>query len=317
MNKTKFKRKLHKVIQKAVPIWMVIVLTLNSILLTGFLEYYILKKNFNAQLAALVKTTKNSDELVQILKQNVLPQQGYTLAVRWNDIGRQLLESGVIDKTKYEKLFSEKAYAKDQMKYLSMRLSDHMTIDERNSHFMVNTLWALGLVNKNNILDEGSMKMYGNGSTMNYASTGGWKLGTVPTSQLYSSKEIIKLTTRQQEIVKKIAQDVFRPCCGNSTEFPDCNHGMAALGYIEAAVEQGVSEKRIYKDLLMLNSFWFPQQYVEIAALMNKQNTQWKNVDPTLMLSSMYSSSQGTQKVRQAIQTIPGFGDSQGGGCGA
>lgn len=202
------------------------------------------------------------------------------------------------------------------MKYLLVDSNDHMMINEKNSRFMVNTLWALGLVNKNNILDEGSMKTYGKGDVMGFASTGGWTLGEKSTSQLYSSKEIVKLTPEQQEIVTRIAQNVFRPCCGNSTAFPDCNHGMAALGYIELAVAQGVSEKQIYKDLLALNSFWFPQQYVELAAYMNQQKTEWKHVDPKLALSTQYSSAAGSQKVRLAIQNLPGL-SNQGGGCGA
>ena len=76
---------------------------------------------------------------------------------------------------------------------------------------MVNTLWAFGLVNKNKILEEGPMKTVGDGNHMNYASTGGWNLGTAPTSKLYSSVSIIKLTAEQEEIVKRIAQNVYSP----------------------------------------------------------------------------------------------------------
>lgn len=32
-------------------------------------------------------------------------------------------------------------------------------------------------------------------------------------------------------------------CCGNSTYFPDCNHGAAMLGFIELAVSQGLVER--------------------------------------------------------------------------
>lgn len=283
---------------------------------TGFIEYYIMKKNFNAQITALAKTIKNPEELAQILKQKVLPQKGYRLAVRWGTIGKQLLESGVIDKTKYEELFAQDPASKKEMAHLMNSSNESMVINETNSRFMVNTLWALGLVNKNKILEEGSMKTYGKGDVMSFASTGGWSLGTKPTSELYSSAEIIKLTPEQQELVNKIALTVYRPCCGNSTEFPDCNHGMAALGYIELAVAQGVPKKQIYQDLLKLNSFWFPQQYVELAAYFDKQKTDWSKVDPKLALSSQYSSAQGSRQVQQSIQGIPGLNVQQG-GCGA
>lgn len=320
MFKKQFKKKFaswrKKILSKVIPLWLVIILLFNSVMATGFIEYYIMKKNFNTQISALAKTTKNPEELVQILKQKVLPQKGYVLSVKWNDIGKQLLESGAIDKTKYEELFVQDPVAKKEMAHLMNASNDFMAINEGNSRFMVNTLWALGLVNKNKILDEGSIKTYGKGDVMSFASTGGWNLGTKPTSELYSSAEIIKLTSQQQELVKQIALNVYRPCCGNSTEFPDCNHGMAALGYIELAVAQGVSEKQIYKDLLELNSFWFPQQYVELAVYFDKQKTDWNKVDPKLIVSAQYSSAQGSQQVQQSIQNVQGLNVQQG-GCGA
>jgi hypothetical protein len=47
--------------------------------------------------------------------------------------------------------------------------------------------------------------------------------------------DLIKLTPEQQKKVGEIAQNVYRPS-GNSTWFPDCNHGMAALAAIELMV---------------------------------------------------------------------------------
>jgi len=191
-----------------------------------------------------------------------------------------------------------------------------MVISEGDSRFMVNTLWALGLVNKSKILEEGSMKQYGDGDVMNFASTSGWSLGTKPTSQLYSSTKIIELSKDQEKLVEEIAKNIYRPCCGNHTEFPDCNHGMAALGYIELAVKQGISEKRIYQDILALNSFWFPQNYIELAAYFSNQDKEWKNLDPKQVLSSEYSSAEGTQRVKKSVQNIPGIQPQQG-GCSA
>lgn len=307
---------LPKFFLKAVPLWMVFILILNSSMLVGFLEYYVMKKNFNKAILELSEKTKSPEELVQILKTQVLPQTGYTLSVRWNDIGTQLLKSGVIDQKKYEELFASEPNIKKHMSYLSITSNDHMVINETNARFMVNTLWALGLVNKSKILDEGSMKTVGDGNHMNYASTGGWNLGSKPTETLYSSTSIITLTPEQEELVKKIAQNVYRPCCGNHTEFPDCNHGMAALGYIQTAVKQRIPEKEIYKDLLALNSFWFPQNYVELAAYLQKEGTDWKKVDAKRALSQEFSSAQAAQKIRQGVQGLPGF-NSQGGGCAA
>lgn len=316
MNK-QLSRKTKKILGKTFPLWMVIVLTIQSSAIIGLAEYYFMKKNFNKQIAALRQTTKNPEELVQILKQEVIPQKGYKLSVKWGDIGQQLLQSGVIDENKYKELLSQDTQAQKEInKHLMSKSNDKMEINEKNSRFMVNTLWALGLVNKSKILDEGLMKTYGDKDPMRYASTGGWELGSKETSELYSSTELIKLTPEQEEIVQKIAENVYRPCCGNHTAFPDCNHGMAALGYIQLAVKQGVSEKQIYKDLLALNSFWFPQNYVDIAMYLNKQGKDWKKLDAKTLLSSQYSSAQAARQIRQSIQNVPGI-NVQGGGCGA
>lgn len=316
MKKSNRKIKFRKILKKAIPLWMVAVLIFNSSMAVGFIEFYIMKKNFNNAVLKLSKTTKDPNELVQILKQEALPQKGFTLGVTWGDIGVKLLESGIIDRAKFEEVFKEEPQSKEQMKYLEKGSLDKMTINEKNSHFMVNALWALGLVNKSSVLDSGPMKTYGKGDPMGYASTGGWNLGAKPTAELYSSQALIQLTPEQEALVKKIAENIYRPCCGNSVAFPDCNHGMAALGYIELAVKQGLSEDKIYKDVLALNSFWFPQNYFEMAMMMKKQGTEWTKVDPKLALSSQYSSSQGAARVRQAVQDVPGI-NVQGGGCGA
>lgn len=309
-------KKIKKILHKSVPLWLVLVLMIQIGLASGLLEAYVAKQKIQQLVISLSKTTKNPDQLAQILKQEVLPQAGFTLAVQWKDIGQELLKTGAIDKTKYDQLFANEPKSKEQMKYFNGYSSDHMAINENNTHFMVNTLWAIGLVNKIDVLDNGPMKTVGNGDPMGYASTGGWNLGAKDTSQIYSSVDILKLTPQQQELVKKIADNIYRPCCGNPTSFPDCNHGMAALGYVEMAVKQGVSENRIYKDVAALNSFWFPQQYVTIAAYFNKQGTNWAKVNPKTLLSQQYSSGQGSQQIQQAVQNIPGL-NVQSGGCGA
>ncbi|OGH21553.1 MAG: hypothetical protein A2958_02380 [Candidatus Levybacteria bacterium RIFCSPLOWO2_01_FULL_38_13] len=311
-----FVRNLKRILNKTVPLWVILVLIFYSSAGVGLIEYYIMKRNINTLSLELAKRTRSPEELVQILKQEVLPQKGYMLGAVWGDVGKKLIESGAIDKKKYEDLFSSEPQTKDYMKYLKNSSKDHMVINEKNSHFMVNTLWALGLVNKSKILDEGSMKKYANGNVMNFASTGGWSLGSKPTDKLYSSSKLIKLTPEQEEIVKKIASNIYRPCCNNNTEFPDCNHGMAALGYIQLAVSQGLSERKIYKDILSLNSFWFPQNYVDIAAFFDKKGTSLGSVDPKTILSFEYSSAQGAQKIKQSIQSMPGFSTQGAGGCG-
>ena len=311
MIKVQFK----KILKKAIPLWMVLVIVLNSTLAVGIVQYYLMKQELNRNIRKLAETTKNPEELIQILKQQVLPQDGYMTSLKWKDLGKKLVDSGAIDKAKFEASLGEDADGKIDMKYMDGTSEDNIAISEKNSHFVVNFFWALGLANKSKVLDEGPMKVGGT-PTENFASTGGWSLGAKEAMKIYSSVEILPLNSFQQDLVKKIADNVFRICCGNATSFPDCNHGMAALGYIEWAVYNGLSEDQIYKDLLAFNSFWFPQNYVEMAAYFDKQGIKWKDVDPKLALGSDYSSSQGAARTKQSIQSLPGL-QNQGGGCGA
>lgn len=306
---------MKKFLRKVIPLWMAIFIAFDSAVFVGVAQYMIMKKQFNESVVKLAKTTQSPEELIDILKQEVLPAKGYTTSLKWKNLGKQLVESGVIDKKKYEELFVSEADGKNELKYLEGEWNENITINEKNSRFIVNTFWALGLVNKSTVLDEGPMMQEGRKKAGNFASTGGWTIGAKPVMELYSSVEIIPLNPEQQDLVRKIAENVFRPCCNNSTAFPDCNHGMAALGYIEWAVYSGLSEKQIYKDLLAFNSFWFPQTYVEIAAYFDKAGTKWKDVDAKLALSRDYSSSQGAARIKQAVQGIPGIQNS-GGGCG-
>jgi len=306
------KERIKKIFTKAIPLWMVVILILQSTTIFGLFQYYVLKKYINEQIITIAKE-KNPEKLALVLRQEVLPQNGYILGVTWSDIGKDLIDAEVIDKQKYEQLFAQDSGDNAMMKYMTHSSREHMMVNEANSHFMVNTLWALGLVNKNNLLDEGQMH---SDDPMQFASTGGWSLGSKPTRELYSSQQLIQLTVQQQALVKRIADTMFRPCCDNPTSFPDCNHGMAALGYIELAVKQGVPEKRIYKDVLALNSYWFPQQYVSLATYFTQQKTDWNDVDAKLALSQQYSSAQGASQVQQQLQPASG-GNSQGGGCSA
>jgi hypothetical protein len=66
----------------------------------------------------------------------------------------------------------------------------------------------------------------------------------------FNKCEIIKLTKEQEDLVYKVAQNTFRPCCNNSTFAQDCNHGSALLGALELAASQGYNELA-----LQLNSF--------------------------------------------------------------
>ena len=303
-------------LKKTISLSLALIIAVNAVVVTALVQNLALNKKFNRQIETLVAANKDPEELVEEITRLVTPANGYTTSLAWGNIAQQLVEVGAIDKQKYEEIFNSNTNGQQELDILEEETDKKIAINKNNSRFVVNTLWALGLVNKSKVLDEGPMKT-GETPTGNFASTGGWTLGSKDAMELYSSQELIPLTDEQQDLVQKIALNVYRPCCGNDTAFPDCNHGMAALGYIELAVASGLSEKQIYQDLLTFNSFWFPQNYVEMAVyFQNEDNTTWDQVDPQLALSQEYSSAQGAQKITAAVQDVPGL-KSQGGSCGA
>ena len=290
---------------------LVIFLIVDALVLGAIASYYFSQKVFDRRLAKI--ESQQPENLVKEATAKVLPAEGYTTKLKWGDLVKRLVEAGGIDPAKYQQIYNSKTNGAEQLALLEGENDRAISINENNAYFVVNTLWALGLTQKSQVLDEGPMTK----NTANYASTGGWTLGTKPAMELYSSQELISLTEVQQALVQKIAANVYRPCCGNSVAFPDCNHGMAALGYIELAVAGGLSEKQIYQDLLAFNSFWFPDTYVEMAVyFQQEEGKSWDKVDAQTALSKDYSSAAGAQKIKQAVQAVPGL-KSQGGSCGA
>lgn len=302
-------------LKKTISTTLALFLILDAIVITALVEYVILKKRFDRQIETIIQANKDPEVMIQEATSLVTPANGYTTTLSWGDLGQKLVEVGAIDLEKYQKIFNSNTNGKQDLAIFNGQ-DKRISINDNNSRFVVNTLWALGLANKSKVLDEGLMKT-DQTPTKNFASTAGWTLGSKEAMKIYSSQEIIPLTDEQQDLVTSIAENVYRPCCGNHTAFPDCNHGMAALGYIELAVASGLSEDQIYKDLLAFNSFWFPQTYVEMAVYFNQEEGKtWDQVDPKLALSKDYSSAQGAQIIRAAVQNVPGL-KSQGGSCGA
>ena len=200
------------------------------------------------------------------IKKVVLPDEGFRIRAAFGNLGPKLIEVGAIDLKKFEANFqTDGGLTEDQKEILTKETALPITINEKNATFMVDFFWALGLANKNKILDEGPMAK-DRTQLGNFASTGGWTLGRDKAVDLFSRYEIIKLTGDQQKMVEEIVSNVFRPCCGNPTSFPDCNHGMAALGLTEYLASKGFPREEIYRTILYFNSFWFPQNYLDLAA---------------------------------------------------
>ncbi len=297
---------------KKISVALVTFLVLDALVLGAIASYYFSQRSFDNRLVQL--EAQKPENLIKTAQAKVLPADGYATKIKWGDIAKKLVEVGAIDEQKYRDIYTSKTAGADELEVLSGTSDRPIVINENNAGFIVNTLWAFGLTQKSKVLDEGPMRADPK-DTGRFASTGGWTLGQKEAMELYSSEDLVSLTDDQQERVQRIAENVFRPCCGNSTAFPDCNHGMAALGYIELAVAAGLSEDQIYKDLLAFNSYWFPDTYVKMAVYFQKEEGKaWEKVDAKTALSRDYSSSAGAQKIEQAVQTEPAL-NSKGGSC--
>ena len=248
------------------------------------------------------------------LAAEVLPAAGVTLPVRWGDLGSKLVESGVIDSEKIKALYANRPSEKDELDALLLGTSKgRLKITSANAGVLLNLLWALGLGNKNAILETGPMSDPQYGGAGNFASTGGWSLARGDAMDHYSQHALMTLTPAQQQMVERVSKNIYRPCCGNSTHFPDCNHGLAMLGLLQLMAVQGVSEAEMYRAALQVNAYWFPDTYLTIATYMQNKGVDWSGVKPEEMLGYDYSSGAGFAKIASQV-TVSGQ-QKGGGGC--
>jgi hypothetical protein len=260
------------------------------------------------------KAKKDTQNLVNI-ENKVISKNGFRLKLSWNTLGKQMVADGVIDLAKLsQSLTSKDQLTPDLAKYFDGS-NQAITINSQNSHFWLNVLWGLGLANQNALLDSGDMQT--GGTPGNFASTGGYTLGQGDAMTHYSKHSYIQLSDAQQKTVEKIASGIYRPCCGNSAAFPDCNHGMAMLGLIELMVSQNASEQDIYNAALAVNEYWFPQTYFSIAYHFEKLGKDYSKIPAQEILSSVYSSAEGNKKVQQETLGVTWPSQATGEGCGA
>ena len=115
-----------------------------------------------------------SNSTVVISDENVLPPDGVVLPVVWGDLGQRLVESGTIDREKFISLYEKRGQFTDEEKNLLLGRNDgKLKITRENSGYLLNLFWALGLGNKNPVLDSGEMSNPVYGGAESFASTGG------------------------------------------------------------------------------------------------------------------------------------------------
>ncbi|MBI2644231.1 MAG: hypothetical protein HYW95_01825 [Candidatus Wildermuthbacteria bacterium] len=266
--------------------------------------------------AAISQETK---PILEEMLAKVLPEDGFHTRIVFGESILNLVEQGVIDPAKFNSLYEGSGGLPEEFKDIWTEPQDRpIVLTRENAGVYVNLLWPIGL---SNLMSTNTQSPVNSKSLFNFASTGGWILGKEDNGGAYFNKfQIVPLNGSQEALITKVAQNTYRPCCNNSTFFQDCNHGSALLGLFQLGAAQGLSEKELYREALAFNSFWFPQQYLETAVYFKKlKHTDWKNVEPAVVMSREFSSASGWMKnVHEELSKIPNLlPQVQGGsGCG-
>ncbi len=247
------------------------------------------------------------------LGDEVIPVSGAELPVSWGSLGEKLVSLGVIDMNKFKRAVK---LTPEQEKILTSETSNKIKIDRTNVSFVVDLLWAFGLAQKSVVYDQGPMGTTEKKDVANFASTGGWTLASGDAMNYYNRFDLLNLTKAEQQKVAEISKNVYRPCCGNPTWFPDCNHGMAALAMIELLVKNKVDEATIYKKLLAFNSYWFSDTYLTTATYFARRGIKWKDVDAKKLMGLEFSSGQGASSIAKKVGPLP-WRPQSGTSCGA
>ena len=254
------------------------------------------------------------------MSQQVNFPEEFATSVVFGDIGPQMLEAGSMDLERVIQLYQNSAtpLTDEQMTILTEGSDEPIVINAENAYFLLNFFWAFGLTNENELLTTGPMMEYGGEDGIgNFASTGGWSLGTKPSTELYASTQMVTLTDEQQAWVVEVATAAYRPCCNNPTHFPDCNHGMALLGLLELMASQGASVDEMFDAAKYFSAFWFPGQAYEVGLYFKALNNQdFADIDSRKFVSYEYFSGSGFQQIHQILQSQGLLEAAPGGGSG-
>lgn len=257
----------------------------------------------------------NADDLFT----QINPAQGYEINATYGDLGPRMIKMGVIDLEKFKNVYEQagQPLTSEQLEILTKGSNKKIKIDSKNAYFLLNFFWAAGLANKSKILTEGEITKYGKDQLGYFASTGGWTLAKGNAMDYYAKERLIPLTPEQEALVEKVASNIYRPCCDNSTAFPDCNHGMALLAVLQLMAANGAEEKEMYEAAKYFNAFWFPQSYYDLALYFKvKEGKEFKDIDPKVLMSADYSSVSGWQRVKKWLQDNGVLKEAPKGGTG-
>lgn len=271
------------------------ILILGLIVLNLFILDLLLLDNLGVlKFKSLISEKIESSQRDQIFEE-INPSKGYALNANYSDLGPKMVSMEIIDLDKFK---NADQLSDEELNILTKGSNVKIKITRENSHFLLNFFWALGLANNTKILTDGEMQKYGNPA--NFASTGGWTLSRENSMNYYSKASLISLTPDQEKLVQEVASNIYRPCCDNSTAFPDCNHGMALLGVLEFMAANGASEQQMYDAAKYTNAYWFPTNYYDIARYLKMNGGKsFTAVDSKTVLGKNYSSATGYSQIKK------------------
>jgi len=93
--------------------------------------------------------SKSSQTVIQEIPQEV------KLPIKWSDLGKKLVDTGVIDNDKFTQAMG--SLSEDDKKLLEATNNGDIILNHSNSRLILNLLWAFGLSNKNDVLDKGEV----------------------------------------------------------------------------------------------------------------------------------------------------------------
>lgn len=239
-----------------------------------------------------------------------------SLPIHWGALGQRMVSVGVLDREKFLGLYA------GTQREIARRLIDEaqkepIVVTKENAGVILHLLWGVGLGNKSAILEKGEMVNPRYGGASQLASTGGWTISDGNPMEHYSRHPFIVLTPEQEELVARVSEGIFRPCCDNSTHFPDCNHGMAMLGLLELLASQGATETELYDAALAANRLWFPDQYAVIGEYEAYMRGKGKTLTTQELVGRSAASASGFQRLaaERAQWGTPAPREERGGGC--
>ena len=308
--------KIPKKILKNKGIWTILII---SIL---FNALFIVKDTGVFSKAKSYFVNKKTESQRENLFDQINPASGYEINAIYGDLGPKMVAAGVIDLEKLQQVYQQNGQPlnEEQLGILTKGSNKKVRVTRDNSYFLLNFFWAAGLANKSKVLTEGEMIKYGGKEGAGgFASTGGWSLAKSNPMDFYAKSDLIPMTPEQENLVEKVASNIYRPCCDNSTAFPDCNHGMALMAVLQLMAANGANEEQMYDAGKYFNAFWFPGNYYDLALYFkNSENKDFKDVPGEVILGKNYSSATGWSGIKKwlADKGIIEQPPETGGSCG-